>query len=54
MGSTRDDWLHFIWRVLKHPAFEATAVIALVLFAAWLLVDTPGLHRGLALPVFSR
>ena len=51
MGFTRNDWRHFIWRVVSHPAFEAMAVIAVVALAIWLVVDTAPLHRGIGLPL---
>ncbi len=51
MGITRNDWRHLIWRVVTHPAFEAIAVLALVLVAVWILMDSEALHRGPGLPL---
>jgi hypothetical protein len=51
MGSTRNDWRHLIWRVVTHPAFEATAVIALVVLATWAVVEAELGKRSPDLPV---
>lgn len=51
MGFTRNDWRHFFWRVVTHPAFEAIAVVALVLISVWILMENDALHRGPGLPL---
>ena len=48
---TRNDWRHYIWRVVSHPAFEAIAVVAVVVIATWVVVDTTSLHRASGLPL---
>jgi hypothetical protein len=51
LGFTRNDWRHFIGRIVTHPAFEAIAVVALVLISVWILMDNDALHPGPGLPL---
>jgi len=33
-----NDWRNAIWKIVRNPALEVLAAIALVLFAAWIVV----------------
>ena len=34
------DWRNALWKLVKNPALEVVAAIAVVLFAAWIVVST--------------
>ena len=35
-----NDWRNAFWKIVRNPAVEVTAAIAVVLLAAWVLVST--------------
>ena len=34
------DWQKTIWKIVSNPAFEVVAAIVVVLFAAWIVVQS--------------
>jgi hypothetical protein len=35
-----NDWQKTIWKILRNPAFEVVAAIVVVLFSAWIVIQT--------------
>ena len=35
-----NDWRNAFWKIVRNPAVEVTAAIAVVLLAAWVVVST--------------
>ena len=42
------DWQGTLWKIVRNPAIEVIAAIVVVLFAAWLVIDTDSLQKGRA------
>ena len=40
-----------LWKIVRNPAIEVLAAIVVVLFAAWLVVQTEVEHNNRMLPV---
>ena len=40
MPLSEHDWLSTIWKIIRNPAIEVVAAIAVVLFAAWIVITT--------------
>jgi hypothetical protein len=38
-------WQKAIWKILTNPALEVVAAIVIVLFAAWIVIETETDHR---------
>ena len=34
------DWQKTLWKIVRNPAFEVVAAIVVVLFAAWIVVQS--------------
>jgi len=45
------DWQKAIWKILRNPALEVIAAIVVVLFAAWIVVETEVEQRHQPFPV---
>jgi ABC-type nickel/cobalt efflux system permease component RcnA len=41
----RNVWQKAIWKILTNPALEVVAAILVVLFAAWIVIETETEHR---------
>jgi ABC-type nickel/cobalt efflux system permease component RcnA len=38
-------WQKTLWKILTNPALEVVAAIVIVLFAAWIVIETETEHR---------
>lgn len=47
------DWPRQVWKLVKNPAVEVIAAIVVMLFAAWIVVQTEAENRIPHVPVFS-
>jgi hypothetical protein len=45
------DWQKTLWKIVSNPAFEVVAAIAVVLFAAWIVISTEADNRHTVFPV---
>jgi hypothetical protein len=45
------DWQKVLWKIVRNPAIEVVAAIVVVLFAAWLVVETETDRRHTIFPV---
>lgn len=45
------DWQKTLWKIISNPALEVVAAIVLVLFAAWILVQSEAENRHSVFPV---
>ena len=45
------DWRNALWKLVKNPAFEVVAAIAVVLFATWIVVSTEADSKRTLCPV---
>ena len=54
MKLTHGNWQKAIWNLLTNPAIEIAVTIALVMVAAWYLVQTDGVDPRAGLPPFGR
>ena len=43
------DWQKTLWKIVSNPAFEVVAAIVVVLFAAWIVVQS---ETDLRQPIF--
>jgi hypothetical protein len=52
-GSAAMHWQRTIWKIVTNPTLDVIAAIAVVLFAAWFVVETEmqHQHRSSALPI---
>ena len=46
-----NDWQKFIWKIVRNPAIEVIAAIVVVLFAAWIAIQTEVDQRHPIFPV---
>ena len=46
----KSDWKKTPWKILRNPALQVLAGIALVLIAAWIVVETDSMQRNRAFP----
>jgi len=46
-----NDWQKTIWKLLTNPAFEVVAAIVVVVFAAWIVIQTETDNRTEPIPV---
>jgi hypothetical protein len=46
-----NDWQKAIWKLLKNPALEVVAAIVVVMFAAWIVIQTEADYRTAPIPV---
>ena len=44
--ATARVWRERLYRVVSHPAFEVTVVVAILLLAGWALVTTEAFQRA--------
>ena len=49
--AIRSEWQKTLWKIISNPALEVVAAIVVVLFAAWLVVQTEVEHNNRYLPV---
>ena len=48
-------WQRVLWKIVTHPVFEASVVLAIVVFAAWTVVQSGALEHGPPTPlIFGR
>ena len=45
------DWQKTLWKIVRNPAFEVVAAIVVVLFAAWIVVQSETDIRHPVFPV---
>ncbi len=45
------DWQKTLWKIVSNPAFEVVAAIVVVLFAAWIVVQSETDTRHQIFPV---
>ena len=45
------DWQKTLWKIVSNPAFEVVAAIVVVLFAAWIVVQSETDTRHSIFPV---
>jgi hypothetical protein len=45
------DWRNAIWKIVSNPALEVLAAIAVVLFAAWLVVSFESEQKHTLYPI---
>lgn len=45
------EWQKVLWKIVRNPAIEVIAAIVVVLFAAWIVVQTEVEHNNRTLPV---
>jgi ABC-type nickel/cobalt efflux system permease component RcnA len=46
-------WQKALWKIVSNPAIEVVAAIVVVLFAAWIVVQTDVDQRSSHVPIFS-
>jgi len=44
-------WHKTLWKIIRNPTLEVVAAIVVVLFAAWIVVQTEVEHNNRYLPV---
>jgi hypothetical protein len=49
--ATTTEWLKALWKIVSNPAIEVLAAIVVVLFAAWIVVESEVEHNNRYLPV---
>ena len=53
--SLGNDWQKTFWKIVSNPAIEVVAAIAVVLFSAWIVIQTEAGERQQVFPVpFAR
>jgi hypothetical protein len=48
-----EEWPRLIWKVLKHPAVEVTALVLVIVASAWIIADSDAFHHQQAMPIFN-
>jgi hypothetical protein len=46
-----NDWQNALWKILTNPAIVLVAAIAIVLMAAWFVIDTDMAQKSTLLPL---
>lgn len=46
--------MHKLWRLLTNPTFEVLVAIAVMLLAAWIILDSEALVRVPHAPLFAK
>ncbi len=49
--SLGNDWQELFWKIVRNPAIEVVAAIAVVLFSAWVVIETETAERQQVFPV---
>jgi len=49
--AMRTEWQKSLWKIVSNPAIEVVAAIVVVLFAAWIVVESEVEHNNRYLPV---
>jgi hypothetical protein len=49
--AMRTAWQKSLWKIVSNPAIEVVAAIVVVLFAAWIVVESEVEHNNRYLPV---
>ena len=49
--AMRTEWQKSLWKIVTNPAIEVVAAIVVVLFAAWIVVESEVEHNNRYLPV---
>jgi hypothetical protein len=49
--ATTTEWQKALWKIVSNPAIEVLAAIVVVLFAAWIVVESEVEHNNRYLPV---
>ncbi len=49
--SLGNDWQKLLWKIVRNPAIEVVAAIAVVLLSAWVVVQTETAERQQVFPV---
>jgi len=48
-----EEWRKTLWKIVSNPTVDVVALLVVVAIAAWVVVQTEGLHRGPAIPVLQ-
>jgi ABC-type nickel/cobalt efflux system permease component RcnA len=46
-------WQKTLWKIVSNPAFEVIAAIVVVLFAAWIVIQTDTDQRSSHVPILN-
>jgi hypothetical protein len=49
--STSSHWYKKLWKILSNPTFDVIAAMVVVIFAAWIVIQTESEEKRPAFPV---